>query len=391
MQRINQLEGKLALEEPLNCETSKDGSGIHGQPPSTTSRRIRSASARNGSTPNPSPALNASEGGRRAFGSGEQSPILSQRNSGRERRDLSRPVVGANQSGSVSLHVQDSVDLQTIGHETPQENDEPYFYGESSNATLMQEVHDIISPTAQVDPSSNTDPSRGEPSIYSAPDSYMRREESIRTLHSNYLSVGSQINNFDLPPRSLADHLLDSYFNHVYILYPFLHRPTFEAAYEKLWAPANLRDVDGSGGGLNTFSGAGLGNFLDSGPESRVFYGGINAIFALSCQFSDLPIPKAMVAAKAYLERAMALLVHAELLDYPSISLVQVLLLLCLHLQSTPLRNRLWNIIGLAFRMAQGLGLHVEDGEGYGNRKTKSVLEIGMRRRTWYSCVMLDM
>ena len=282
-------------------------------------------------------------------------------------------------------------DPQVIGHETPRGNDEPYFYGESSTTTLMQEVHEIISPSARVDFSSNTDPSRGEPSVYSAPDNHPRRGESIRNLHSNYLTVRNHMNDFDLPPRSLADHLVNSYFNRVHILYPFLHRPTFEAAYEKLWAPITLRDVDGSGGRLNSLADAGLGSSTNSSPESRVFYCGVNAIFALSCQFSELPISKTTEAAKGYLERAMALLLHSELLDNPSVSLVQVLLLLCLHLQSTPLRNRLWNVIGMAFRMAQGLGLQVEDGEGYGNWKTKSDLEIEMRRRVWYSCVMLDL
>ena len=270
----------------------------------------------------------------------------------------------------------------------PQGDTGPYFYNRSSNTVLMQEVNDIISPVTCPDQNTNTERSRDDSSIYSAPGTYNRVKETIRKAPSYYLSFRHQMSFFELPPRSLADHLLDSYFNRVHLLYPFLHRPTFEAAYEQLWAPADQRSGNGRSGDSVRFADAGLGSPVISGQQTRIFYAGVNAIFALSCQFSDLPILEAREAAKAYLERAMALLLDTEQLDYPTLSLLQLLLLLCLHLQGTPLRNRLWNVMGMASRIAQGLGLQFEDSE---DGKTKSILEIEIRRRTWYSCVMMDL
>ena len=278
------------------------------------------------------------------------------------------------------------------GDGTREAINEPYFHSGSSNTTLMQEVNDIISPSIRADGSSHADQLRGGPSIYSGSEG---REKGQEVTHnpSNHLTSRKQMESFQLPPKYLADHLLDSYFNRVHVLYPFLHGPTFKAAYEKLWARATQRDSHGGNGDLVCLSDAGLGNSMNSGPESRLFYAGLNAMFALSCQFSDLPIPEAMEASRDHLDRAMALIVDTEQLDHPSLSLVQVLLLLCLHLQGTPLRNRLWNIIGMAFRIAQGLGLQIDEGGGggCGHEPIKTVLEIEMRRRTWYSCVMIDM
>ena len=281
-----------------------------------------------------------------------------------------------------------SLKLQPPESTAPQDNGTSYFYGESSNMAIMQEVHNIISPPTRGDLDTNTDSSRGAPSIYLPTDSKHRLSTQIRDLR--VLSDRLPISWLDLPPRSLADHLLECYFDRVYILYPFLYRPTFEAAYKNLWVPIDTIDMDDAREGLVNLSDTGLGNHTDSGPQSRIFYGGLNAIFALSCQFSDLPTSTSTEASNVYLERAMMLLLDAGLLDHPTISLVQVLLLICLHLQSTPLRNRLWNIIGLAVRMAQGLGLGEENSELCGNCTSKSILAIEMRRRTWYSCVMLD-
>jgi hypothetical protein len=265
------------------------------------------------------------------------------------------------------------------------------FDAKSSSIALMQEAQEIISPSVNLDSSSNADTLQGESSIYLPSNIHQRPEDNIRALPLMFLTAENHLNDLDLPPRPLADHLLLSYFSRVQILYPFLHRPTFEAAYEKLWTPSTAGDNHENSGTPNRSVDTGLGNFINSGPDSRIFRAGVNAIFALSCQFSDLPISKSLVAAKGYLERAMSLLLHPELLDDPTISVVQVLLLLCLHLQSTPLRNRLWNTIGLALRMAQGLALHDDDDRRLGNGKTNDNIWIEIRRRIWYSCTMLEM
>ena len=446
MRQINQLQENLAIVQSRNSGLQTDGSGIHGSPPINDRQSVQREETGNRPFLDTFPVTQTIEIRKEALDVGDQPPNVSERNRGFQYgedahtiqteaapfrgQDITGPssldvphhqevfadgstsmppptlfnksprtghneiedcahlqregVLRANQPGAVSD------DLQETGGERSQDNDEPFFYGESSSTALMQEVQDIISPSANLDFSGKADTLRGDSSIYSAQDNYPRREENIRSLQSIYLAANNHIHDLDLPPRPLADHLVHSYFSRVHILYPFLHRPTFEAAYAKLWSPSTTRDTHGSSGETNNLD-AGLGDFTHSGPDSRVFCAGINAIFALSCQFSDLPISKSLVAAKGYLERAMALLLHPEMLDNPSISVVQVLLLLCLHLQSTPLRNRLCNIIGLACTMAQGLALHDDDNRRHGNGTTKNWIVIEIGRRIWYSCTMLEM
>jgi hypothetical protein len=52
-------------------------------------------------------------------------------------------------------------------------------------------------------------------------------------------------------------------------------------------------------------------------------------------------------------------------------------------LQSTNRPNRCWNVVGMAIRIAQGLGLHVESTGG-------DLVERETRRRIWWGCVLMD-
>jgi len=72
-------------------------------------------------------------------------------------------------------------------------------------------------------------------------------------------------------------------------------------------------------------------------------------------------------------------------LDIFSIELVQLLLLTTLHLHSTKYANRCWNTLGLAIRVAQGLGLPWDMPS-----RRESQVAREMRRRVWYNCVILD-
>lgn len=77
---------------------------------------------------------------------------------------------------------------------------------------------------------------------------------------------------------------------------------------------------------------------------------------------------------------------HFHELDAPSLSVVQLLLLTGIYLQSTRFSYRCLNTIGLALRVAQGLGLHVDKCTS----PFESQKQREMRRRVWYICVMMD-
>ena len=92
---------------------------------------------------------------------------------------------------------------------------------------------------------------------------------------------------------------------------------------------------------------------------------------------------RAAVSCRNHLKRHLLLF---EVLDSTSLSLVQMLCLTGVYLQSTQHANRCWNSVGLAIRVAQSLGLHLNE---VGGRKIPQ-LEREMRRRVWHTCVVLD-
>ena len=189
---------------------------------------------------------------------------------------------------------------------------------------------------------------------------------------------GLKLEDFTLPPRPLADHLMSQYWTMCATLYPFLHKPTFRLAYEMLWA-SDRESIK-----LVTSPGAGLGNATDGGPDTSIFYCALNAMFAIGCQFSDIPIKDRSCAANTFFQRSKQLL-RLDILDNGSISLVQTLLLVTQYLQCTPYPTRSWNSVGIATRVAQGLGLHRE------NTTRLPSLDLEVRRRTWYGCATLEM
>jgi hypothetical protein len=183
-----------------------------------------------------------------------------------------------------------------------------------------------------------------------------------------------------LPPRDLADHLLERFWDRVYCLYPFFDRTSFQDAYDNLWLPRSQ-----PGKSLSEFD-IGLGSKADSGPRSLVFVCALNIIFALGCYFADdIPVTEREAVSYTFFLRAKQH-IGLDMMDVRTIGVVQTLLVVALYLQSTPYPHRCWNSIGVASRIAQGIGLH--EAQLY---EQKSPLEQEIQRRTWHGCVMMDM
>jgi len=77
---------------------------------------------------------------------------------------------------------------------------------------------------------------------------------------------------------------------------------------------------------------------------------------------------------------------HIDILDQGSLALVQTLLIITQYLQSTHSPSRCWNSLGLACRIGQGLGLHVED-----SAAKLDPTQVELRRRVWHGCNVMDM
>lgn len=237
------------------------------------------------------------------------------------------------------------------------------FYGDSSAARFMQEVEEAI-----------PDPGLKQSSV--------EQPGGSRCTISSVSNSGAKALNLVLPTRDLADALLENYFAKSHSLYPFVYRPLFTSAYEDLWRPLHelRRDTIECDLGLGT---PGL-----SDSQSVVFHCALNAVFALSCQLSDSVIQQhdRESLSQTFFVRCRSLL-HVDILDHGSIALVQTLLIVAQYLQSTSFPSRCWTSLGLACRIGQGVGLHVEDGSG----PRRDAREVEVRRRVWYGCTLMDM
>jgi hypothetical protein len=239
------------------------------------------------------------------------------------------------------------------------------YYGASSLVSL---ISGVAQPSLLGDSRNETNLGSGmsQPGI--------RSGNSGGTVNSSMLSMLRP--QYALPPRKLADELLALYFENVHIFYPWTHSQSFRKQYELLWEPSGSMchdeaNVDVGLGGKNC--------------PADIFVCALNAMFALGCQFSDYPSGDKDSASATFFERVSGLL-QLDLLDNGSIACIQALLLTGQYLQCTNLPERCWNIIGLAQRMAVGLGLQSATApEG------ASPLEIAMRWRVWHACVQMDM
>ncbi len=176
---------------------------------------------------------------------------------------------------------------------------------------------------------------------------------------------------FQLPERKIADNLFNCYWEIVHPLFPFIYIPRFRTSYELLW----MSDSTGKR------------SRVDAGRPDPIFYSIVNIVFALGCQFCRaIPPGERARQADIYFWRSRRL--HSsDDLNSGCLSSVQLLLLSGIYLQSTSYANMCWNIVGLAIRAAQGLGLHVEDSL---SSKPRNQLERELKCRIWHGCVMLD-
>ncbi|KAH8804474.1 fungal-specific transcription factor domain-containing protein [Xylogone sp. PMI_703] len=241
-----------------------------------------------------------------------------------------------------------------------------HFYGTSSVVSFSQQIHQT-----QTHLSGRPATSPSQAPVYTP--SRSTQDRLLELLTSVPIA---RPGDYFLPPRVLADHLLECYWDRVHCLYPFVHQQSFISAYECLWSP------DSQGAGREPIARVGLGG---SGCPMSVFHCALNAIFALGCQFADLPSAERENLSETFFQRSKQLL-HIDVLNEGSLALIQMLLIIAQFLQSTQFPNRCWNVVGLACRMAQGLGLYMDS-----TNDSRPFLEVEMRRRAWYGCVTLDL
>ncbi|KAF7528987.1 hypothetical protein G7054_g9982 [Neopestalotiopsis clavispora] len=248
--------------------------------------------------------------------------------------------------------------------------DSDHFYGSSSAASFMRQAVE----------SANGSAYSPHGTISSPLETSIRHGQAQTRARSQGFMDRAYSDNYSLPPRSLADHLLNRFWEKVYYLYPVFHKPAFEDAYRHLWEAQGERN-----NASERFPDVGLGSPPDGGAHTMLFQCALNIIFAIGVSFSDIPPAEKEAAARTFFLRAKSF-IGLDMLDINNIGLAQVMLLVTVFLQSTPFPSRCWYAIGIACRVAQGLGLHT-----YKPRRGESQLETEISRRTWQGCVILDM
>ncbi|KAK5449784.1 hypothetical protein LTS15_008356 [Exophiala xenobiotica] len=158
------------------------------------------------------------------------------------------------------------------------------------------------------------------------------------------------------PQRYLGDHLADCFIELCYPQYPFIHAPTFKRRYESMWT-SRERQTD-------------------------AWIATVNTVFALGCQYSPNISPD---LGGEFFKKA-TFLINFEVLGACTLESLQALVLMSLYLQSSANLNHSWNVIGLAVRQAQSLGLHLQ--KTYQRLGTPVVREV--QKRVWTACYVLD-
>jgi hypothetical protein len=131
--------------------------------------------------------------------------------------------------------------------------------------------------------------------------------------------------------------------------------------------------------------------------SERLFYPLLNAVFAIGSQFyTHQESTERFEMGRLFFARAKDLLTLDDLV-HGNLAVVQALLLLGQYLQSTEMATACWNIVGVAIRIAQGLGLHLAQHSDDTMRQTRYInpsggrdFQIEIRRRVWLACVTID-
>lgn len=156
------------------------------------------------------------------------------------------------------------------------------------------------------------------------------------------------------PNRHISDAMIDAYFRRYHLSYPIIHEATFRAQYAEV-----IPQPHGKCWQILAYTIASIGVYSSSDTATNTL---------------DLDL-----FAHA---RSMLSFDHLEL---GNLTLVQALTLISNYQQKRDKPNSGYNYLGLAVRMATGLGLHKE----FAGWKI-SPLQMEIRRRVWWSLCVFD-
>lgn len=248
--------------------------------------------------------------------------------------------------------------LETHLQSTGVDAQSPGYFGESSTFDFMTKV---CSPSGG--PADGPAPGISNRSFAPNVASLSVLSESATLFGNSILGVdGDDL--FSLPSRPAADRLVDAYFKFTHPMNAYLHEKSFYQRYVHLW----LSEEHGG----------------EEADESNLaWFGLVNLVFAFGSRHMQIA-GRTPTGDMRYFKRARTL-VSCSLFQKGSIELVQALLLMGQYLHASLELDNSWTIIGLAIRMAQGLGLHLDV-----SKSTLTIIDQEIRKRVWWGCFVID-
>jgi len=110
----------------------------------------------------------------------------------------------------------------------------------------------------------------------------------------------------------------------------------------------------------------------------------LNLVFALGCNYFDLPLPKIFALSQMFAGRASEL-IESVSSESVTIEVLQAQLLLSIHLLTDMQLNRCWANVGNLVRSAQALSLHLDPTDW-----DISICEKELRKRLWWGIYWID-
>ncbi|KEF51141.1 uncharacterized protein A1O9_12755, partial [Exophiala aquamarina CBS 119918] len=224
------------------------------------------------------------------------------------------------------------------------------FLGPASNTAFMKHIRQVIEGHPLEDRASNSQSNRID----------------------THFSDGSP--DYVLPPRQLADSLVDHYWNYVHPLYPFLHKQSFHETYEALWTGQKFP--------ITTCT------VMRTDEVTSVCI--LNLVLALGCQYHhEHGAGKARATAEVFYKRARSFLrLNPTEPSNNTLQLVQGMLLMTQFLMGTGHTHKAWGVVGMAVRTCYQLGLHRAADTGADTFPRPVQREIV--RRVYHGALMLE-
>ena len=161
----------------------------------------------------------------------------------------------------------------------------------------------------------------------------------------------------ELPPKRMADHLLNSYYSSVHLLIPMVHWPSFERDYEAAYRAGTLHNV------------------------APAWSSCLFAVLALGALFSTDPTINRTQKSKDFIE--VSRMSTDTWNETYVIDHARTALLTSIFLYETNLKSAAWTCLASAVRIAQDLTLQHETGPW-------TMTEGEMRRRLWWAIYIWD-